>query len=85
MANRTQHRQAETTEDSPIDIVVWRAVRYLDSPTNYRECLPQSGRPLWLHSEFVTLDDGQFPWGKLCLVTVLAILVSMILLLWLRS
>jgi len=85
MADRIQPRRAEA-EDSQIDAVVWSAVRYLDSSTNYRECLRPSGQPFWLSkSEFVTLDDGQFPWGKLCITTVLAIFVCMILLLWLRS
>jgi hypothetical protein len=69
------------------DAFVWRAIRYLDSPTNYREYLPgkQHTAPL-AQSDFIVLDDSSgFDWQGLRDLALIALLVSIILLLSLRS
>ena len=63
---------------------VWNAIRYLDSPTNYREHLPYMARSASLHGgEFVLLDVAKFGWptlGKLALITVLVCTILLLLL-----
>lgn len=40
------------------DSYVWSEIQYLDSPTNYREFLPQRLiQPTTIHSELVMLDS----------------------------
>ena len=64
---------------------VWNAIRYLDSPTNYREHLPYMARSASLHGgEFVLLDVPKYGWSTLGKLTLIIILVCTILLLLLR-
>jgi hypothetical protein len=64
---------------------VWNAIRYLDSPTNYREHLPYMARSASLHgSEFVLLDVAKYGWSTLGKLTLIIILVCTMLLLLLR-
>jgi hypothetical protein len=80
MRERSEHWRTGT-DHREMDIAVWRAVRYLDSSTDYREYLPRSGRALKLaNSDFVMLDNEEFRWGKPCVITVIAVFVCMILL-----
>jgi hypothetical protein len=44
MANRRQQEQIAGDAHRADDAYVWFAIRYLDSPTAYREYLPASGR-----------------------------------------
>ena len=39
------------------DSYVWAEIHYLDSPTDYRECLPQYARTVRVDSELVFLDS----------------------------
>jgi hypothetical protein len=85
MRERTWHTRTET-EDREMDVAIWRAVRYLDSSTDYREYLPDSGQAFGLpKSEFVTLDNEQFDWGNPWVITVIAMLAGIVLLLWVRG
>lgn len=66
---------------------VWKAIRYLDSPTNYREYLPGERHtgPL-AETDFVVLDDSSgFDWIGLRDLALIAVLVSIILLLALHN
>lgn len=37
---------------------VWAEIHYLDSPTDYRECLPQNAGTVRVDSELVFLDSS---------------------------
>lgn len=64
---------------------VWNAIRYLDSPTDYREHLPCLARSAPLQeSQFVLLDNSEQGWASLHKSILVIILVCMILLLLLR-
>ena len=65
---------------------VWNAIRYLDSPTDYREHLsyPAPSAPL-REGEFVLLDNPGQGWASLLKGMLIIILVCMILLLLLRT
>lgn len=64
---------------------VWNAIRYLDSPTDYREHLPYLARSAPLQeSELVFLDAPRYGWVTLRKIILIAILSCMILLLLLR-
>jgi len=64
---------------------VWNGIRYLDSPTNYREHLPYTARSASLHGDgFVLLDVPKFGWSTLGKLTLIIILAGTILLLLLR-
>ncbi|MBZ5494139.1 MAG: hypothetical protein LAO76_24715 [Acidobacteriia bacterium] len=79
--NRTQEAEWQT------DAFVWRAIRYLDSATDYREYLPgdQHTAPL-AQSDFVVLDDSSgFDWRGLRDLALIALLVTIILLLALHN
>ena len=75
-----KHATGET--EGQTDAFVWNAIRYLDSPTDYRESL----RGPLPQSDFVLLDNnsGQV-WGTLRDVAVITFLVSIIVLLLLRT
>ena len=65
---------------------VWNEIRYLDSPTDYREYLPSmaSSAPLQ-GSEFVLLDAPKYGWATLGKFLLIVIFLCMILLLLLRA
>jgi len=54
------------------DCFIWAAIQYLDSPTDYRECLPSHRNP---SGELIFLDDGR-RWprilGPLVAIAILA-------------
>jgi len=61
---------------------VLSAIRYLDSPSDYRECLPGALQ----ESDFIVLDDSSGPaWRRLRDFALIAFLVCMILLLVLHT
>lgn len=65
---------------------VWKAIRYLDSPTDYREHLTYLARSAPLQgSELVFLDDPKYGWPTLRKLILIVILGCMILLLLLRT
>jgi len=85
MADRIQDPRTREPEHQT-DAFMPNAIRYLDSPTDYREYLPQAGRSLRLQeSEFITLDDlPDYVRARLRNFTLIAILFCVILLLLLR-
>lgn len=65
---------------------VWNAIRYLDSPTDYREHLPYMTRSAPLPAgELVLLDAPQYGWATLGKLILVVIFLCMILLLLLRA
>lgn len=65
---------------------VWNAIRYLDSPTDYREHLPYMARSAPLQaSELVLLDAPTHSWAALGKFILIVILGCMVLLLLLRA
>jgi len=78
---RTQEAEWQT------DASVWRAIHYLDSPSDYREYLPGERHTSSLaESDFVVLDDSSsFDWRGLRDVALIALLVSILMLLALRN
>jgi hypothetical protein len=65
---------------------VWNAIRYLDSPTDYREHLPDLAHSAPLQeSGFVLLDNPKLGWNELRKGILIIILLCMILVLLLRS
>ncbi|HEY2389566.1 MAG TPA: hypothetical protein VGK22_00205 [Candidatus Angelobacter sp.] len=83
------HRIQQTRKgqlEAQTAVSVWNAIRYLDSPTNYREYLPHAVCSASLQeSEFVLLDTPRQGWGKLLKLTVIVILLCIILLLLLGA
>jgi hypothetical protein len=80
MAERIRKERTQEIERQT-DASVWRTIRYLDSTTDYREYLPGKRR-----SDFVVLDDSSgFDWLLLRDLTLIALLVSIILLLTLHN
>jgi len=69
------------------DCYVWAQIRYLDSPTHYRECLPD--RKLHFVSsriKLVTLDTNQHStFATICYAAAIALLSCMFLLWVTRS
>ena len=64
---------------------VWNAIRYLDSPTDYREHLPYMAGVAPLHwGELVFLDAPKYNWATLRKLSLIFILGCIILLLLLR-
>jgi hypothetical protein len=58
MREPTHKEQVGGTAASIGDCYVWAEIYYLDSPTDYRECLSSSGpTPVDLSNELVMLDD----------------------------
>jgi hypothetical protein len=73
--------------DGQADHYIQSVLRYLDSTTDYREYLPRSGSRRFFSppkSEFVTLDNAQFDWGKSTITFILIIFICAILLLWMK-
>jgi len=68
------------------DCYIWAAISYLDSPTDYHECLPYSRRlPAPSDDELVMLDEkDHLPWARLSAVTIFAFLTSIFLLFFMR-
>ena len=65
---------------------VWNAIRYLDSPTDYREHLPYMARSARLQaSELVLLDAPRYSWPALGRFIFIIIFGCMMLLLLLRA
>jgi hypothetical protein len=65
------------------DCYVWSAIYYLDSPTNYREYLPQQGVLRSVMGEDLVMLDSQrnFPWpqtrfARLSALVMLTLLVG---------
>jgi hypothetical protein len=83
------HRNQQTRMGQPelqTAASVWNAIRYLDSPTNYREHLPYLAYSAPLQeSEFVLLDNPEMRWTSLRKGILIIILVCMILVLLLRT
>jgi len=82
------HRNQQTRMgqlESQTAACVWNEIRYLDSPTDYREYLPYmaSSAPLQ-GSEFVLLDAPEYGWATLRKLTLIIVLVGMIVLSLLR-
>jgi len=86
MADRMQQERIEEL-DKETDAFVWSVVRYLDSPTDYREYLPYPHRPSSLQdSDLVLLDNiPRYVYAWLWSVTLSAIVVCVIVLAVLRS
>jgi len=64
------------------DTSVLSAIRYLDSSTDYRECLRDGQQ----ESDFIVLDNSRGQaWRTLRALALIAFLVSMILLLTMRG
>lgn len=65
---------------------VWNAIRYLDSPTDYREHLPHLGRYASLQEgAFILLDNPEQGWASLRKGILIIISVCMLLLVLLRT
>lgn len=65
------------------DCYVWSTIYYLDSPTDYRECLPEHGvRRSVIGDDLVMLDSQRnFPWprtrlAQLSVLVILALLIG---------
>lgn len=81
-------------EQSPMEALekqtsasVWSAIRYLDSASNYRECLHCENQSAFLEeSELILLDDvSKNCWGQLLSVTLTAGFACLALLLVMQS
>lgn len=85
MADRIR-KNATREMEWQTDASVWRAIRYLDSPTDYREYLSaERHADSVAENDFVLLDDSSgFDWRALRELVLIAILFSIILLLALR-
>ena len=65
---------------------VWNTIRYLDSPTDYREHLPHmASLAPFQGSDLVLLDAPKYGWATLLKFISIVILLGMILLLSLRT
>lgn len=86
MADRIQQERTEAL-DRQTGAFVWNAIRYLDSPSSYREYLPCAHRSALLeNSELILLDDlSQNCWVRARKITLIAACVCMVLLPLLRS
>jgi hypothetical protein len=81
-----QHQRSKAA-DWQADHYIQSVLRYLDSSTDYREYLPRAGSRRFLippKSEFVTLDNDQFDWGKTGITIILTVFICTILLLWMK-
>jgi len=65
------------------DCHVWAAISYLDSPTDYRECLPHATqkRPASAVGGFAVETSGSTHWPSLGAIVMAALLSFMFLLL----
>lgn len=87
MLEPTRDKQIGGTSGHVSDCYVWAEIYYLDSSTNYRECLSSlSGQAMFPDSELVMSDDKR-PTGSTSvlvklLVACLALAVCVILVLW---
>lgn len=86
MADRIR-KNATREAEWQTEASVWNAIRYLDSPTDYREYLPGERHTGFLaESDFVLLDNSSgFNWRAARDLALMALLVSIILLLTLRN
>lgn len=86
MADRIQRARIEEPKWQG-DTSVWSTIRYLDSPSDYRECLPLPDRATSVpKSVLVLLDDlPRAVRAKLWMITLIAVLVCAVLLSLLRS
>jgi hypothetical protein len=68
------------------DCYVWAEIYYLDSPTDYSECLPMKGsQDDHAADDLVLLDDETWPgWIISCVGTIMASLICTFLLVLLR-
>ena len=86
MADRIQPERIEEL-DKETDAFVWSVVRYLDSPSGYREFLPYPRQPASIQNDDLVMLD-EIPHGIrawLRSLTMFAIVVSVILLVVLRT
>lgn len=69
------------------DCYIWAAISYLDSSTDYRECLPhRRRRPAPSDDELVMLDEkDHLPWVRLSAVAIFAFLTSIFVLFFMRA
>ena len=80
MADGIRKTHAKAAQDRT-DASVLSAILYLDSPTDYRECLPGASQ-----DDFIVLDESSgFDWRGLRDLALIVLLVSLILLLALRG
>ena len=86
MADRMQQERTEEL-DKETDAFVWSVVRYLDSPSDYREYLPYPRRPSSLEdSDLILLDTiPRYVRAWLWSLTLFAIVICAIVLAVLRS
>jgi hypothetical protein len=67
------------------DCYIWAAISYLDSPTDYRECLPHRRRAVRSEDELVILDErAHWLWARPGAVMIFTCLTYMFLLFLLR-
>jgi hypothetical protein len=75
------HNQRKQTDGVPVrvcDCYIWAEISYLDSPTDYRECLPQAcPQPPEAGADLVMLDSntGWPEFGSLPAWTIAALLL----------
>lgn len=80
MADARRQNRSETLEQQ-LHAAMWDAIRYLDSPTDYREYLPLAGRPAWQKDELLMGDSLQpSAWSTVLPLFAIAALVFAILL-----
>jgi hypothetical protein len=86
MAEKIQNERTKET-NGQTDASVLNAIRYLDSPTDYRELLTDALQPTSFQKVgFNMPDEGlSIAWGRLLNLSLIALLVCMILLLSPRS
>lgn len=86
MADRIQPARIEEL-DKETDAFVWSIVRYLDSPSDYREFLPYPSQPASIQKEeLVMLDEvPHHIQAWLRSLTLFAIVVCVVLLVVLRA
>lgn len=63
------------------DCHVWATIRYLDSPTDYREYIPDQRRqPALPSAELVMLDAKEHsPWGTALVIMAIALLTCVLI------
>ena len=86
MADRIQQVRMEAL-DRQTGASVWNAIRYLDSPSSYREYLPCADELTSLeNSELVMLDDlSQYCWVRLRRATLVAAFLCVAMVVLVRS
>lgn len=83
MSNRTEPNKTGRLPSNLSDCYVWVEILYLDSPTNYRECLPGRGSNGTSLADALRLldDDNSHPAKKGAYLWPLAAAVILLILL----